>query len=83
MVPAMGPGSFFQKEIEADLKYVQSFQVHGASFVEIGFSFPTDPKNSMRRARVSDNLIYPNAKPGDRVKIAFLMGNASLILKAD
>jgi hypothetical protein len=78
----MEPGSFFQKEIEAELKYVQAYQVHGANFVEIGFSFPTDPRNSMRRARVSDNLIYPRAKPGDRVKIAFLMGNVSLISKA-
>jgi len=75
----MEPGSFFQKEIDAELKYVQSFQVHGAHFVEIGFSFPTDPRNSMRRARVSSNLIYPGAKPGDSVKISFLMGNVSLI----
>jgi hypothetical protein len=79
----MEPDSFFQKEIEAELKYVQSFQIHGAKFVEFGFSFSSDPKNSMRRARVSSNLIYPDVKPGDRVKIAFLMGNVSLVSKAD
>jgi hypothetical protein len=79
----MEPDSFFQREMEADLKYVQSFQVHGSGFVEIGFSFPSDPKNSMRRARISDNLIYPKAKPGDRVKIAFLMGNVSLVSRIE
>ena len=73
--------NFFQNEVEADLKLVRAFNVHGARFVEIGFSLSEDPPETMRRARVSDNLIYPDPQPGDRVKIAMLMGNVSRVVK--
>ncbi len=64
------------------LKIVRPFQVHGALFYEIGFSLDADPPDSVRRARVSDNLVYPDPKPGDRVKIALLMGNVTRIVKS-
>ncbi len=79
----MGASNFFQSEVEAVIKVVRSFQVHGARFVEIGFSLPDDPRESIRRARVSDNLIYPDPKPGERVKIAMLMGNVSRVVKIE
>lgn len=75
--------NFFQNEVEAALKVVRSFQVHGARFIEIGFSLADDPADSVRRARISDNLIYPDPKPGDRVKIAMLMGNVSRVVKIE
>jgi len=79
----VGASNFFQSEVEAVLRVVRSFQVHGARFVEIGFSLPEDPPDSIRRSRVSDNLIYADPKPGDRVKIALLMGNVSRVVKIE
>lgn len=78
----MEAGDFFQREAEAVLRIVQPFQVHGALFYEIGFSLASDPPGSVRRARVSDNLVYTDPKPGDRVKIALLMGNVTRIVKS-
>ncbi len=78
----MDAGDFFQREADAVLRIVRPFQVHGAQFYEIGFSLSTDPPDSVRRARVSDNLVYSDPKPGDRVKIALLMGNVTRIIKA-
>jgi hypothetical protein len=74
-------GDFFQREADAVLRIVTPYQVHGALFYEIGFSMTGDPPDSVRRARVSDNLVYPDPKPGDRVKIAFLMGNVMRVVK--
>ncbi|MFZ0428375.1 MAG: hypothetical protein WAO20_09680 [Acidobacteriota bacterium] len=77
----MEVGDFFQREAEAVLRIVRPFEVHGAQFYEIGFSLVSDPPDSVRRARVSDNLVYADPKPGDRVKIALLMGNVTRIVK--
>ena len=79
----MSAPDFFQAEIQAVLKVVRNFQVHGARFVEIGFSLASDPPESIRRARISDNLIYRDPKPGDRVKIAILLGNVCRVVKAE
>lgn len=75
----MQPGSFFQSENEAILRSVKPCQVHGARFFDIGFSFTADPPESRRRARISDNLIYSNPRPGDRVLVQVLMGNVSRV----
>lgn len=75
----MQGGSFFQSETEAVLRSVKPYQVHGARFFDIGFSFTVDPPESLRRARISDNLIYANPRPGDRVLVQVLMGNVSRV----
>ena len=79
----MESGTFFHSETAATLKEVRPYDVHGARFVEIGFSFSGDPSTSVRRARISDNLIYANPRPGDRVRVEVLMGNVSRVSLLD
>ncbi|UCF37715.1 MAG: hypothetical protein JSU96_02285 [Acidobacteriota bacterium] len=79
----MASGNFFQSENEAVLKSIRPYQIHGARFFEIGFSLPSDPGDSVRRIRVPDNLIYPDARVGDRVKIGILLGNVTHIVKVE
>lgn len=71
--------NFFQSQIEAVLKKVRPFEIHGARFYEIEFSLPGDPPDSARRARISNNLIYDQPAPGDRVTIEILMGNVNRV----
>lgn len=75
----MGEINFFQSQAEAVLKGVRPFEIHGACFYEIEFSLPEDPPDSSRKARISDNLIYENPAPGDRVIIEILMGNVNRV----
>lgn len=75
----MEPGAFFHSEGEATLKEVTPYEIHGARFFEIGFSLPGDPETAVRRARISDNLIYANPAPGDRVRVEILMGNVTRV----
>jgi len=79
----MEPVNLFQSETETVLKLVRPLQIHGAGFVEIGFSLPSDPPESLRRAKISDNLIYRDPRPGDRVKISILLGNVTRIRKVE
>jgi hypothetical protein len=81
MVSRMEPANILRGEREAVLRLVRPFQIHGAGFCEIGVSFPDDPPDTMRRLRVADNVLYPDPRPGDRVRIAFLMGNVTRVEK--
>lgn len=75
---------FFKSENFAVLHAVRPFEIHGARFFDLVYSLESDPPEGYRQARVSDNLIYPDPKPGDRVKIGLLMGNVTRIeLAAD
>lgn len=73
--------SFFKSESFAILHAVRPFEIHGARFVDLIYSLESDPPESYRQTRVSDNLIYADPKPGDRVKIGLLMGNVTGIAR--
>lgn len=40
-----------------------------------------DPAETIRRVRVSDNLVYREPQPGDAVRVAFVMGNVLRVAK--
>lgn len=77
----MDSADWFQSQLEAELKEVRAYQVHGAGFYEVGFSLAGDTDGSVRRARISDNLIYSNPQIGDQVWIEILMGNVARVVR--
>ncbi len=76
------PLAFLQGELEAVLRMVRPFQVRGALFLELGFILGDDPPDSVRHIRVADNLVYPNPKPGDKVRMLFALGNVLRVIKS-
>lgn len=72
---------FLQGEIRGVVRTVRPYQIHGARFYELGLALDGDPAETIRRVRVSDNLVYREPQPGDAVRVAFVMGNVLRVAK--
>ena len=73
--------NFFSSSPTAEILEMRHFSIHGANFVELTLRLEED--GSIRRTRVSDNLVYADPKPGDRVRVEFLMGNVARVEKLE
>jgi len=78
-VPARGR---YDPGMEAILAAVQPYDIHGTRYVRIAYATRDDP-DRVTEGRVAVEGIYPDAKPGDRVKIRMLLGVIDEVTKIE
>lgn len=58
---------------DATLRQLQRVDIHGTHFYDLIYSHADAPEQ-LRQTRVSAESIYANARPGDAIRISYLMG---------
>lgn len=62
------------------LHEVLPVSIHGTIFYDLVYTHDGEPQP--RRARVGAESIYPDPKPGDRIKVSYLMNVATAVEQA-
>ncbi len=55
------------------LREVRPLAIHGSPYYDVYFQFDGSPAAQIGSGRIGTESIYPHAKPGDRVKLHFVM----------
>ena len=70
---------FFSRK-EAILQELRALQIHGALFYDIAYTYTDQLNAKLESARISGEMIYPNAQTGDRV---FIEKIANLVMRVE
>ena len=65
----------------AILRKVQPISIHGQISWDLSFSDPDYPDGQVRVARVGPEAVDHGLKPGDRVRLQFLMGSVTSVTR--
>jgi hypothetical protein len=57
---------------EATIQHIQAVDIHGTIFYDVIYTH-ADDERTPRRARVGQESIYAGARPGDQVRVSYLM----------
>ncbi|MBX0329279.1 hypothetical protein K2Z83_16515 [Oscillochloris sp. ZM17-4] len=57
---------------EATIQAIQGVDIHGTIFYDLVYAHAGE-EGQPRRARVGQESIYPGARPGDAVRVSYMM----------
>ncbi len=58
---------------EGMLKGVTAVSIHGQPYYDLYYQLSGDQEDQPRVARIGTESVYPDPKPGDRVRLHFVM----------
>ncbi len=58
---------------EGVLKELRPLAIHGSPYYDVYFQISGQPEGQIGSGRIGTESIYTHAKPGDRVKLHFIM----------
>ncbi len=67
---------------EGVLKELRPLAIHGSPFYDVYFQLADRPTGQIASGRIGTESMYPEAKPGDRVKLHFVMNVLVRVEKA-
>jgi hypothetical protein len=67
---------------EGILHSIQPVSIHGQITLDVRFVSPDDPDGQLRVARVGPEAVAKGLEPGDRIRVDFVMGQATAVSKA-
>ncbi|MBI5285363.1 MAG: hypothetical protein HY874_09740 [Chloroflexi bacterium] len=53
---------------------LRPYELHGTRYYAVAYRLDADPADAAREARVSFDMIYDGAQPGDRILIESVLG---------
>ena len=62
---------------------LRPYELHGTRYYAVRYRLDGDPETGAREARLSFDMIYEDAQPGDRVLIESVLGVVDRVLRAD
>lgn len=68
---------------EAILQRMQPISIHGQISWDLYFNDSGDPDGAVEMARVGPEAVTPGLKPGDRIRLTYLVGAVTSVTRAE
>jgi hypothetical protein len=62
---------------------LRPYELHGTKYFAVQYRLDADPDTGAREARLSFDMIYEGAQPGDRVLIESVLGVVDRVRRAE
>jgi hypothetical protein len=62
---------------------LRPYELHGTPYFAVRYRLDGDPQNGAREARLSFDMIYEGAQPGDRVLVESVLGVVDRVRRAE